>query len=199
MKRYSTIEEYFLDQDKGRELILALRKVLQKSELEETLKWSTPCYTLGKKNVVGIGCFKNHVALWFFNGVFLKDDAKVLRNAQEGKTKGLRQWVFDFEDTLDIPLITSYVEEAIENQKQGKEVAKAKKATSVEISPEIEAAFKTDSDFEKAFKALTMSKQKEYIEHINSAKRQATKESRLAKIIPMVNRGEGLNDKYKRK
>lgn len=198
MKKYPHIEAYFLDQKNGREIVLALRKLLLESELEETLKWSTPCYTLGKKNVVGIGCFKNHVALWFFNGVFLKDESKVLRNAQEGKTKGLRQWQFNFDDNLDVPLITAYIEEAIENQKQGKEI-KTKKVTSVIISPEIEAIFKLDPEFKNAFQKLSLSKQKDYIEHIDSAKRQATKESRLAKIIPMINRGEGLNDKYKKK
>lgn len=197
MKRYTTIEAYFLDQDNGRELVLTLRKLLQKTELTEMLKWSTPCYTLGKKNVIGIGCFKNHVALWFFNGVFLKDELNVLRNAQEGKTKGLRQWVFNFDETLDIPLIAAYIEEAIENQKQGKEI-KPEKVTKLPISPEIEAVIKVDNIFKQAYMALSMSKQKDYIEHINSAKRQTTKESRLLKIIPMIKRGEGLFDKYKK-
>lgn len=197
MKRYTTIEEYFIDQNEGRELVLILRKILQDSELEETLKWSTPCYTLKKKNVIGIGCFKNHVALWFFNGVFLEDKAKVLKNAQEGKTKGLRQWVFEFTDTLDVLLIKEYIQEAIENQKQGKEI-KPERRKIVTISPEIKVAFEIEPEFEVAFKSLSPSKQKDYIEHIDKAKRQATKESRLAKIIPMIKRGEGLHDKYKK-
>ncbi len=197
MKRYTTVEEYFLDQDKGRELVLTLRNILQESELEETLKWSTPCYTLKNKNVIGIVCFKNHIALWFFNGVFLEDKTRILRNAQEGKTKGLRQWVFNFTDILDVSLIKEYINEAIENQKQGKEI-KPEKNKLVTISPEIKAAFEIESEFEKAFNNLTPSKQKDYIEHIDRAKRQTTKESRLAKIIPMIKRGEGLHDKYKK-
>lgn len=197
MKRYTNIEEYFLDQEQGRELILALRQILKDTTLEEKLKWSTPCYTLKNKNVIGLGSFKNHVALWFFNGVFLEDKAKVLRNAQEGKTKALRQWVFDFDGTLDVDLIKAYIEEAIENQKQGKEM-KPEKTKTVTISPELLESFKVDAEFEKAFKNLSLSKQREYIEHIDSAKRQATKESRLTKVIPMIKRGEGLHDKYKK-
>lgn len=197
MKRYTSIEDYFLDQEKGRELILALRNVLLDSELTETLKWSIPCYTLINKNVIGMACFKNHVAIWFYNGVFLEDKAQVLRNAQEGKTKGLRQWTFNFDDTLDIDLIKAYIQEAIENQKLGK-IVKPTKTKEVKISPEIEQVFNVDPDFEKGFKALSLSKQKDYIEHIDSAKRQTTKESRLTKIIPMIIRGEGLNDKYKK-
>jgi uncharacterized protein YdeI (YjbR/CyaY-like superfamily) len=48
-----------------------------------------------------------------------------------------------------------------------------------------------------AFGAFRPSKQKEFIEHINSAKREDTKKERLEKMIPMIIAGMGLNDKYK--
>lgn len=51
-------------------------------------------YILNGKNVIGLGAFKNHFAIWFFNGVFLKDEKQLLTNAQEGKTKALRQMHF---------------------------------------------------------------------------------------------------------
>lgn len=53
--------------------------------MEENLKWGMPVYSLEGVNVAGIVAFKNYVALWFYQGVFLKDDKKVLYNAQEGK------------------------------------------------------------------------------------------------------------------
>ena len=51
-------------------------------------------FTLNGKNVLGIGGFKNYFTIWFFNGVFLKDEKNVLVNSQEGLTKSLRQWRF---------------------------------------------------------------------------------------------------------
>ena len=45
--------------------------------------------------------------------------------------------------------------------------------------------------------ALTPGRQREYNEHIASAKREATQHSRLAKILPMVLDGKGLNDRYR--
>jgi uncharacterized protein YdeI (YjbR/CyaY-like superfamily) len=42
--------------------------------------------------VVGIGSFKSYFGLWFHQGALLSDDENVLINAQEGKTKALRQW-----------------------------------------------------------------------------------------------------------
>ena len=47
------------------------------------------------------------------------------------------------------------------------------------------------------FEKLTPGKQKEYIEYINSAKKEETKKDRLEKITPLILEGKGLNDKYK--
>ena len=69
-----------------------LRDILLSTELTETVKWGSPTYTLEGKNVISLAAFKNHCGLWFHQGVFLKDAGKKLVNAQDGKTKALRQW-----------------------------------------------------------------------------------------------------------
>ncbi|MCZ6643031.1 MAG: DUF1801 domain-containing protein [Gammaproteobacteria bacterium] len=56
------------------------RKILPNTGLEETTKWGGPCYTFDGKNVVGLGSFKSYFGLWFFHGVLLKDDRRVLIN-----------------------------------------------------------------------------------------------------------------------
>ena len=63
--------------------------------LEETVKWGGPVYVADGKNIVGLGAFKSYFALWFFQGALLADQEKVLVNAQEGRTKALRQWRFE--------------------------------------------------------------------------------------------------------
>ena len=55
----------------------------------------------------------------------------------------------------------------------------------------------TDPDLRSAFEGLTPGKQREYANYIAEAKRDATKESRLEKIVPMIFKGIGLYDKYK--
>ncbi len=49
----------------------------------------------------------------------------------------------------------------------------------------------------KSFKALTISKKREFSEYIAEAKRETTKAKRLEKIIPMIIDNTGLHDKYK--
>ena len=53
-------------------------------------------------------------------------------------------------------------------------------------------------DVKAGYDKMSKAKQNEFIEYIVTAKRDATKASRLEKIIPMILRGEGLNDKYKK-
>jgi uncharacterized protein YdeI (YjbR/CyaY-like superfamily) len=174
-----------------------LRAIVGKTALVETRKWGGEVYTYNNGNVLMIGAFKNHVGLWFYNGAFLKDPYDVLENAQEGKTKAMRHWKFTSIDEMEGDKIMEYVQEAIGNEKKGMKW-KAEKSEEVEIPEVLTEAFDKDEEFKIAFDGLTPFKQKEYLEHIASAKREATKISRLEKIRPMVLDGVGLNDKYRK-
>lgn len=199
MKKATSVEEYIENNAHFKEELTLLRDLLLQTELEETLKWSAPVYTINGKNVVGLGAFKNHFGIWFFNGVFLKDEQGLLINAQEDKTKALRQMRFENLTEIKKEAILSYVKEAIDNQKLGKTVKPAKKVTkdTLKIPTELSQFLNQDKNLLKSFEALTPFKQKEYAEYIATAKREATKTSRLEKIKPMIENGQGLNDKYR--
>src|SRR5690554_2497648 len=196
MKKTNSVEEYIESNAHFSEALEVLREIINSTELEETLKWNAPVYALNGKNVVGIGAFKNHFGLWFFNGVFFKDKNNLLEQAQE-KTKGIRQMRFESIDDIDKQAVLAYVKEAIDNQKLGKEIKTEKKGKTIVIPKELQIALETNINFQAAFKALTPGKQREYCEHIASAKQEKTKMSRLEKIKPMILKGVGLNDKYK--
>jgi len=173
-----------------------LRKILLKSELQETIKWGIPVYTLDGKNVVGIAGFKNHYGLWFYQGVFLSDHKKLLTNAQEGKTKGMRQMKFFSGDKLDKGIIYQYVKEATENQRQGKMIKPAPKTLAMPV--QLKQVLEEDGSLKACFQKLTRGKQREYMEYIHGAKMEKTKISRIKKIVPMILENKGLNDKYKK-
>lgn len=197
MKKVNSVEEYLeVNSHFEKELIL-LREIIHLTELVETLKWGAPVYTINGKNVIGLGAFKKHFGIWFFNGVFLKDEQNLLLNAQENKTKALRQMRFESITDINKNAVLSYIKEAIENQKLGKEIKPDRTRKEVIIPNKFQSALNNDSDFMSCFKALSASKQREYCEHIETAKREATKQSRLEKITPMIKQGKGLHDKYK--
>ncbi|WP_340153248.1 DUF1801 domain-containing protein [uncultured Marivirga sp.] len=174
-----------------------LKAIIDKTELVKTTKWGSDVYTVNNGNVLLIRAFKNYVSLWFFNGVFLKDPYQVLENAQEGKTKAMRHWRFSSADEMNESRISVYIEEAIENEKNDLRW-KPEKSEELEIPDILVQAFTKDHKFKNAFDSLPPFKQKEYVEHLSTAKREATQIVRLEKIKPMVLEGQGLNDKYRK-
>lgn len=198
MKRYTTVADYIDNSGSYKEPLLLLREIILSSGLEETVKWGAPVYTYSGKNLIGITTFKSYSGMWFFQGGLLKDKQKKLINAQEGITKALRQWRFENIEEIknNSEIIRSYIDEAIEYQKQGKEI-KPKRNKILIISDELLELFKTNKPLKYSYEALPLSKKREYSEYILTAKQEATKQKRLLKIVPMIMEGIGLNDKYR--
>ena len=116
------VEEYISCHTYWEEELRQLHEMIITTDLEPAIKWGAPVYTLNGKNVVGIGAFKNHYGLWFFNGALLKENTSLLVNAQEGKTKALRQIRFEKGDEINTSTLLPYIKEAIQNQREGKEI-----------------------------------------------------------------------------
>ncbi len=173
-----------------------LYSIVRDTELEETVKWGGPCFTIGGKNVLGIGAFKSYVGIWFHQGVFLKDAKKVLVSASEGKTRALRQWRFQSKKEINPKLIKAYIVEAIENAKEGKELKPEAKKKSA-LPDELKSALKKDKKLNSMFLALTPFRQREYIDYILAAKQEKTRIARVEKSLPLIQDGKGLNDRYR--
>jgi uncharacterized protein YdeI (YjbR/CyaY-like superfamily) len=174
-----------------------IREIILSTNLEETIKWGMPTYTLNNKNIVGIGAFKTHYGVWFFQGGLLKDTHKVLINAQEGKTQAMRQWRFTKDSIIDKKLLLSYLEEAISNEKKGYRINPTKKTKPLIIPVELSEFLVNNTKLAYSFNSLSISKRKEFAEYINTAKKVETKVKRLEKITPMILNNIGLNDKYR--
>jgi uncharacterized protein YdeI (YjbR/CyaY-like superfamily) len=177
------------------EELLFLKSIIDKTELVETIKWGGPIYVYNKKNVIGIGGFKNYFAIWFLSGVFLKDEKKKLINAQEDKTKSMRQWRFTSKEEVNEKEVLEYILEAIENEKQGKIIKPSKKEAIV--SELFQKEIDQNPALGEAFEKFSPYKQYEFLEYIESAKQEKTKLSRIEKVIPMILGNIGLNDKYR--
>lgn len=197
MERHQSVDSYISAHSEYEKELTLLRNLINSCDVVEEVKWGAPCYTVNKKNVVGIAAFKNYFGLWFHQGVFLSDPKKKLINAQEGTTKALRQWRFNSIEEVDEDLVVAYVQEAIQNQLDGKEMKPAR-AKQVSTPQEMLEKFESDEKLKNAFLMLTPGKQREYSEYIGSAKQEKTRISRLDKCIPLILQGKGLNDKYRK-
>ena len=196
MSRVNNVEEYISRNPDWHEELSQLRLIFLTMEMEETIKWGMPTYTVNGKNVAGLGAFKSYVGIWFHNGALLQDKNKKLINAQEGKTSGLRQMRFSSAEDIVPLMIIEYINEAVENQRAGKEI-KANRDKELIIPQQLVDKLHVDQSFSQNFKKLSKSKQREYADYISEAKREETKRNRMEKIIPMINAGMGMNDRYR--
>jgi uncharacterized protein YdeI (YjbR/CyaY-like superfamily) len=176
-----------------------LEQILTSYPFEIKIKWGGPVYTYQGKNVLGIASFKSYTGIWFYQGALLKDEQKYLVNAQEGKTKAMRQWRFESYEEIQKQekSIHLYVQEAIQLVVEGKEIKVERNKALPEIPEILAAVLKQNSTLEGQFNALSLGKKREYLEYIHFAKREETKLKRLEKILPLIEAGLGLNDKYK--
>ena len=179
--------------DWQRPILETVRKCVLECGLKEEIKWGIPSYN-HHGNVLGLAAFKNHCGVWFHEGALLKDKAKVLINAQEGKTSAMRQWRFEEGDVVDEKLLKEYISEAALNMEKGHKTPKKK--VEVVIPKLLQDALDAEPKVKELFSDLAPSKRRDYAEHISSAKQEATQLRRLEKSMSLIREGKGLHDKY---
>lgn len=176
----------------ARQKLQIFHNIMVDEGLTPALKWGAPMY-VGKRNVVGMAAFKNHVSLWFHQGVFLKDAAQVLVSGNL-KTKGLRQWRFSLEDLVNASLLRTYIKEAIANDAKGLKTEVAK--TTEVIMPEVlKTALANQEDLQTHFFGLSKGRQKEYCTYILEAKKLETQIRRTERILVRLTNKENLKHK----
>ncbi len=197
MAKPKNVDEYIEAHPEWRVQLNSLRSLLLSYPFEETIKWSSPVYTLEGKNLIGLAAFKNHCALWFFQGVLLTKNKLPLHNAQEGKTENLRQIRFENKSEIDPDQIKKYIEETIQLHKKGVTIKPSEKKK-LELPEIFKEQLDRDLNLKECFFQLSPGKQRDYATYIKDAKKEETRRSRLEKIIPMIKSGIGLNDKYQK-
>ena len=192
-----SVDQYLANHAEWAAVLTPLARVLRATELEETIKWGAPVFVLDGHHVVGLMAFKRYAGLWFFDGALLDDPDDVLVNAQAGKTRGLRQWRYTPDDPVDESRVADYVARAIENARAGRRLT-PQPAAPIRLPAELERALAEDAGLRASFDQLTPGRRREFAAYVAEAKREATRESRVEKILPLIRRGEGLGDRYRR-
>ena len=198
MERNKSVEEYISKHAKHKAELEMLRSIALSMNMDETVKWGAPVYTASGKNIVGLGSFKSYVGLWFYQGALLKDEAGKMINAQEGVTQAMRQWRFESLQAIEKEktLIKTYINEAIINAITGKEIKPQKKALVIPV--ELQNALDQDDELKLKFESFNLTRKRECAEYVGAPKREATRQDKLKKLIPMILKGISPNDKYRK-
>ena len=197
MAQYATnpkVDFYFEKSEKWKAEIEQMREIVLDCHLSEELKWGCPCYIFDNANIVLIHSFKEYCAFFFFKGALMKDPDNILIQQSENVQAARQVRFANVQDILSKrEILKKYIFEAAEIEKSGRKV-ELKKVSEFEIAEELQSKFDVDSDFKKAFYALTPGRQRAYLLHFSQPKQSKTRESRVEKNISRILEGKGLND-----
>ena len=161
--------------------------------VQETLKWSMPHFDY-KGIMCGMAAFKQHCTFGFWKASLIFDDDPKLN------TEGMGQFgcITAISDLPPKKRLIGYVRKAAKLNQAGIKLPRAKPAKKerLEVPSAFVAALRNHLDAKKTFAALSPSKQREYVEWITEAKRDATREQRLATSIEWLAEGKQLNWRY---
>ena len=171
-----------------------LRKLILSAdpELIEDWKWGPNYYLNGM--VCGYWGFKKHVSFVFFQGSLLKDKKKILQE-NPGNVHN-RHIKFTDVKQIDDKVILEYLFEAIDNNRKGLKIIETKDKTIITPDDVVKA-------FKKAkvlayFDSLAFSHHKEYVQWIESAKKEETRTKRIEQAIEKLLDKQMIHDKYKK-
>ncbi|MDF2435808.1 MAG: hypothetical protein K0Q95_184 [Bacteroidota bacterium] len=179
---------------KARAICKKLRSIILNTdpEITEDWKWGPNYYKAGM--VCGFWYFKTHVTLTFFQGALLKDKKKILK-MNEGNLHN-RHIKFTDVKEIDEKVITEYITEAIINNEKGLKITEAKDKTVMIPSDFKKLLIK--NKILKNLEEMSYSKRKDYVEWIEGAKQEVTRNKRIDHALIKINEKIGLNDHYKK-
>lgn len=188
------VDWFFNKATHWQEEYIALRTLVLNLRAGGRIEWGCPCYTHEGNNVVLIHGFKEYCALLFHKGALLKDPKKILIQQTEN-VQSARQIRFTHLDEITDreTVLKAYIKEAIKVEAAGKKV-EFKKVSEFKMLIEFKRALDATPSLKKAFESLTPGRQRGYLLYFSSAKQAKTREARIAKYIPHILKGKGLDD-----
>ncbi len=162
------------------------------SDVEETLKWSMPAYTLGGKIVLITASFKAHMALNFWRGQELRGgDANADAMGQFGKIASISDLPSDVE-------LDRLIREAAELAATAPAPRKVKHEPKppAELHPDFASALKANPKAKAMLDGFPPSAQRDYLDWITDAKQDATRAKRIATAVEWLTEGKRRMWKY---
>jgi len=161
-------------------------------EVEETMKWSMPTYTVGGKIVLITSAFKAHAALNFWRGQEIGDGSpKAGAMGQFGRLTSVEDLPPDTELDALIGEAAALAKTAPAPRKTKHE---PKPAT--EMHPDFASALAKADKAKSTFDNFPPSCRREYLEWISEAKREETRNKRIATAVEWLAEGKRRNWKY---
>lgn len=178
-----------------------LRELVHKAcpNIEEKIKWSMPHFDYMGRSLFGMAGFKQHCAFGFWLGSILNDPKGILQT-DERQAMGSLGRITSLKDLPSDKILLQYMKESAQLAEAGIKVPRAsaakKEPVVVEVPDYFMAALKKNKKALAVFEKFAPSHRKEYIEWITEAKREETREKRIAQALEWMAEGKSRHWKY---
>ena len=168
-------------------------------EVAEAIKWSHPFFLLDGRPFANMAAFKSHCSLGFWKG-----GRPVAEVAAGPRDKAMGQFG-RIESLADLPsaaalrkLIVAARDAWLAEKEDKAAAAPAPRATreAPPVPDDLAAALRARAGARQRFDTFTASQQREYVEWIVEARREATRQSRIAQAVEWIAEGKTRNWKY---
>ena len=161
-------------------------------DVEESIKWSMAAFS-HRGLVCGMAAFKAHCAFMFWKYKLLfGDDAPFA-----GQGMGQFGKITSVKDMPSEKQLIAYIKKAVELNEAGIKVARPPaRKRALTVPTDLSAALKKNKRALAAFEAFSPSHKREYVEWITEAKREETRNKRIAQAIEWMAEGKARNWKY---
>jgi len=183
--------------DFAKPILTHIRKLVHKAcpDIQETMKWSMPHFD-HKGTVCNMGSFKEHCALGFWKQSLLEQDAF----PAEKTAMGSFGRIASIKDLPSDKVMIGLIRQAVELNEKGIKVAKKPAAAKTElvVPDDLIQALSKNKVAKTAFEKFSYSHKKEYVQWIEEAKTEPTRNKRLATTVEWLTEGKSKNWKYEK-
>jgi uncharacterized protein YdeI (YjbR/CyaY-like superfamily) len=181
----------------ARPILMHIRKLVHTAcpEVEEELKWGHPFF-LYKGPLCMMPAFKRHCKFGFWGWKLVQ--AKIRETDKSANLNSLDK-ITSLSDLPPDHVLSNYVKAAISLKNAGvKAPAKPKANTKLVVPDCLKVALNKNKAGWDNFENFSYSHKKEYIEWINQAKQEATRNRRLAAAVKMIAQAKSRHWKYRK-
>jgi uncharacterized protein YdeI (YjbR/CyaY-like superfamily) len=176
-----------------------LRKLVREAcpEAEETMKWSSPAFVCRGKILCGMAAFKEHCTFGFWH----QGMSAVLGADGEKSDAAMGSFgrVTSLDDLPSDNKMALYIKKAAalnESDAPARPRPAKRPAAPLTVPEDLAAGLKKNKAAAATFEKVSPSRRKEYIEWITEAKRDETRQKRLATTLEWLAEGKTRNWKY---
>lgn len=182
-----------------------LRALVHKAcpEAEEIIKWGSPHFDYQGGPMCHMASFKKHCAFGFWKAALMKDET-LMATAKSEEAMGHLGKITSLKDLPSDKVLLGYIKEAMKLNEAGiKLPSKSKPATDAQKealkTPDyLVQSFKKHKEAKTVFEAFSYSNKKDYIEWLEDAKTEATRNKRLETALEWMAEGKTRHWKYKK-